>query len=83
MWKLNIFHNFNAELFTDVNLPQITSIAANEKISRIYDLFITYDDVHLYEHFFKRSKYQAMLYHTNIPSRQELNELRYILVLSI
>ena len=52
MWKLNIFHNFNAELFTDVNLPQITSIAANEKISRIYDLFITYDDVHLYEHFF-------------------------------
>ena len=52
MWKLDIFHNFNAELFTDVNLPQITSIAANEKISRIYDLFITYDDVHLYEHFF-------------------------------
>ena len=73
MWKLDIFHNFNAELFTDVNLPQITSIAANEKISRIYDLFITYDDVHLYEHFFKKFKCLAMLYHTNIVVRNKIN----------
>ena len=41
MDELNNFHNFDVEFFTDVNLPQITSVVANETISLIYDLFIT------------------------------------------